>query len=62
MARAKREGKKVSPYVKYNKSPYVYAFKNCKHKTNIYQSTPSWSGKVCIICNVIVGIPDTGHR
>jgi hypothetical protein len=57
MKKKRAEGSK-SPYVKKDKAPYVYSFKNCGHKTVVYQSTPTWSGKVCSICNIIVRASD----
>lgn len=62
-SRPKKAAKASSPYQKYGKSPYHYEHPNCSHKSGvggtaaIYQSTPTWSGKVCSRCNIILQGP-----
>jgi hypothetical protein len=58
MAKVKKKSKTQSPYVKYDKVPYSYSFKKCTHKTEVSQSVPLWSGKVCTSCNTITGVFD----
>lgn len=58
MPKKKIGRKSQSPYQKYDKSPYAYTYKKCSHKTEMNQSTPNWSGKVCTICNTITGVFD----
>lgn len=66
MAQAKKKAQ--SPYVKYQKAPYIYTFKGCKHSRKVYQSVPAsgngdgWSGEVCASCNNIVRKFDRDER
>jgi hypothetical protein len=53
MAKRKIVKKSPSPYQKYGKSPYLYTFGRCAHKTQLKQSVPGWSGMVCSVCNII---------
>lgn len=63
MARLKKKGStSASPYQKYNKVAYQYAYKNCGHKTLTLQSAPQWKGKVCTVCNIIVETFDANTR
>lgn len=57
---AKRTKKKAtgqSPYKKYGKTEYKYAFKNCNHNNSEAQSTPLWKGRICTSCKIIVAGP-----
>lgn len=57
---AKRPGKtihRMSPYKRYDKSPYLYSFKTCLHKHTRFESMPGWKGKVCSACNTITQGP-----
>jgi hypothetical protein len=53
MSRPKKTANRLSPYVRYGKSPYHYKHKDCKHKDSQFQSVVGWAGKVCTICNII---------
>lgn len=43
-----------SPYVRYNKQPYQYAFYRCEHNRRTAQQTATWAGRVCANCNIIL--------
>jgi hypothetical protein len=62
MAKVKQKSSSPSPYVKRDKAPYIYNFKNCSHRNTVNQSVPApngrvWTGKICTACNVIVQGP-----
>jgi hypothetical protein len=53
MPSGERKKKRRGTYA-LSKHPYTYSYRNCEHKSHVYQQVILWRGLVCASCNNIV--------